>query len=147
MKLFGEVQRQKFGSLRFYDRFVLGHDAILEFPELAQRNVVSIVHTDDHKAGAPKFVVRADTKEEHKTVGGGVLFEIGVKGASHSVRVSDPAPFAGTVDEILVEGDGVIISKGQPVFRITPDEKIVIESPEERNARRRDATAAYLGKL
>ena len=57
------------------------------------------------------------------------------------------APFAGTVDEILVEGDGVIISKGQPVFRITPDEKIVIESPEERNARRRDATAAYLGKL
>ena len=57
------------------------------------------------------------------------------------------APFAGTVDEILVEGDGVIISKGQPVFRITPDEKIVVESPEERSARRREATAGYLGKL
>ncbi|HKK23452.1 MAG TPA: biotin/lipoyl-containing protein, partial [Pseudohaliea sp.] len=41
------------------------------------------------------------------------------------------APFAGTVDEVLVEDDGVIISKGQPLYKITPDEKIVIESPEE----------------
>mgnify|MGYP003109929746 CR=1 FL=1 len=57
------------------------------------------------------------------------------------------APFAGTVDEILVDGDGVIISKGQPIFRITPDERIVIESPEERSERRRSATAAYLAQL
>ena len=32
------------------------------------------------------------------------------------------APFAGTVDQVLVEGDGVIISKGQPIFKITPDD-------------------------
>ncbi len=57
------------------------------------------------------------------------------------------APFAGTVDEVLVEGDGVIISKGQPVFRITPDEKIVVESPEEIATRRRNATARYLELL
>ncbi|WP_439101467.1 biotin/lipoyl-containing protein [Congregibacter sp.] len=54
------------------------------------------------------------------------------------------APFAGTVDEVLVEGDGMIISKGQPVFRITPDEKIVVESPEEIAERRRSATSRYL---
>lgn len=57
------------------------------------------------------------------------------------------APFAGTVDEILVDGDGVIISKGQSIFRITPDEKIVIESPEERRERRWNATATYLAQL
>ena len=57
------------------------------------------------------------------------------------------APFAGTVDEVLVEGDGVIIGKGQAIFRITPDEKIVAESPETAAARRREATARYLAYL
>ena len=41
------------------------------------------------------------------------------------------APFAGTIDEVLVEGDGVIIAKGQPLFRVTPDEKVEIISDEE----------------
>jgi pyruvate/2-oxoglutarate dehydrogenase complex dihydrolipoamide acyltransferase (E2) component len=54
------------------------------------------------------------------------------------------APFAGTVDEVLVEGDGVIISKGQPLFKVSPDEKIVIETPEDIAERRRAATARYL---
>lgn len=57
------------------------------------------------------------------------------------------APFAGTVEEVLVEGDGMIISKGQAVFRITPDEKIVFESPEKIAERRRTATASYLAQL
>ena len=57
------------------------------------------------------------------------------------------APFAGTVDEVLVEGDGVIIKKGQPVFKITPDEKIVVESPEEIAARRKQHTDAFLEQL
>lgn len=57
------------------------------------------------------------------------------------------APFAGTVDEVLVEGEGVIIAKGQPIFRITPDEKIVVESPQAVAARRREATARYLAYL
>ena len=41
------------------------------------------------------------------------------------------APFSGTIDEVLVEGDGVIIAKGQPLFRVTPDEKVEITSDEE----------------
>ena len=57
------------------------------------------------------------------------------------------APFSGTIDEVLVETDGVIISKGQPIFKITPDEKIVVESPEEVAARRRTVTDQFLAKL
>ncbi|MEM1113566.1 MAG: biotin/lipoyl-containing protein [Pseudomonadota bacterium] len=57
------------------------------------------------------------------------------------------APFSGTIDEVLVDTDGVIISKGQPIFKITPDEKIVLESPEEVAARRRDKTGAFLKQV
>lgn len=57
------------------------------------------------------------------------------------------APFAGTIEEVLVDTDGVIISKGQPIFKITPDEKIVIESPVEVAARRRAATKLFLEQL
>jgi len=51
------------------------------------------------------------------------------------------APFSGTVDEVLVEGDGVIIAKGQPLFKVTPDEKVEILSDEEVAARRREHTS------
>ena len=57
------------------------------------------------------------------------------------------APFAGTIDEVLVDGDGVIIKKGQPIFKITPDEKIVVESPEEIAERRRTVTGEFLQQL
>jgi acetyl/propionyl-CoA carboxylase alpha subunit len=57
------------------------------------------------------------------------------------------APFAGTIDKVLVDVDGVIIKKGQPLFKVTPDEKIVIETPEEIAERMRKKTAAFLAKL
>ena len=57
------------------------------------------------------------------------------------------APFSGTIDKVLVEDDGVIISKGQPLFKITPDEKIVVQSPEEIAARRRELTAGFLQQI
>jgi biotin carboxyl carrier protein len=50
------------------------------------------------------------------------------------------APFAGTVDEVLVEDDGVIIAKGQPLFRVSPDEKVEVLSETEITAMRRDHT-------
>ena len=50
------------------------------------------------------------------------------------------APFAGTVDEVLVEGDGVIIAKGQPLFKVTPDEKVEVLSDTEMAALRREHT-------
>ena len=51
------------------------------------------------------------------------------------------APFAGTIDEVLVEGDGVIIAKGQPLFKVTPDEKVEVLSDDELAARQREHTA------
>lgn len=57
------------------------------------------------------------------------------------------APFAGTIDKVLVDDDGVIIKKGQPIFKITPDEKIVVESPEDIAARRRDVTGQFLQQV
>jgi biotin carboxyl carrier protein len=57
------------------------------------------------------------------------------------------APFAGTIDKILVEEDGVIISKGQPLFKITPDEVVVIESPVEVRNRRRQVTEQFLTQI
>ncbi|GAB3276361.1 biotin/lipoyl-containing protein [Parahaliea aestuarii] len=57
------------------------------------------------------------------------------------------APFSGTIEKVLVEDDGVIISKGQPLFKITPDEKIVVQTPEEIAARRRRITGAFLEQI
>jgi biotin carboxyl carrier protein len=54
------------------------------------------------------------------------------------------ATFSGTIDKILVEGDGVIIKKGQPLFKITPDEIVIEEAPEVIEARRQKSTAAFL---
>ena len=56
-----------------------------------------------------------------------------------------PAPFAGTIDKILIEGsDGVIVQKGQPLFKVSPDEKLVEVDPAEVERIRRERTAEYL---
>ena len=57
------------------------------------------------------------------------------------------APFSGTVDKVLVDGDGVIIKKGQPLFKITPDEKVEIETPEDIQKRQRAHTDEFLAKV
>ncbi len=56
------------------------------------------------------------------------------------------ATFAGTVTEVLVES-GTVVRKGQPLFRITPDEILVEEDPGERERRLRAATEAYVARL
>ena len=57
------------------------------------------------------------------------------------------APFSGTIEKVLVEADGMIIHKGQPIFKIVPDERPVIESAEEIAARRRETTGLFLQQL
>jgi acetyl/propionyl-CoA carboxylase alpha subunit len=54
------------------------------------------------------------------------------------------APFSGTIDEVLVSEDGVIIAKGQPLFKITPDETVETLAPEELNRRRSEHTRALM---
>ena len=57
------------------------------------------------------------------------------------------APFAGTVDKILVESNGTIVSKGQPLFKVTPDESFVEEDPAEAKARIESNTERYLAAV
>ncbi len=55
------------------------------------------------------------------------------------------APFSGTIDKIVIEGgDGTIVSKGQPLFKVTPDEKFVEVDPKEIEKQKRANTAEYL---
>ncbi len=59
-----------------------------------------------------------------------------------------PAPFAGTIDKILIEsGDGTIVQKGQPVFKVTPDEKFVEVDPKEIEREKRKQTSEYLEQV
>ncbi len=57
------------------------------------------------------------------------------------------APFAGTLDKILVEGDGVIVAKGQPLFKVTPDERVVPVDPKHLRAQRIQRTGHLLERL
>jgi acetyl/propionyl-CoA carboxylase alpha subunit len=55
------------------------------------------------------------------------------------------APFSGTLDKILMTGsDGTIVQKGQPLFKITPDEIFVDVNPDEVDRMKRERTATYL---
>lgn len=56
-----------------------------------------------------------------------------------------PAPFSGTIDKIIIEGgDGTIVSKGQALFKVTPDEKFVEVDPKEIEKQKRARTDEYL---
>ncbi len=58
------------------------------------------------------------------------------------------APFAGTVDKILVKsGEGSIVAKGQPLFKVTPDERVVDVDPAEVQRRIRENTQAHLSQI
>jgi pyruvate/2-oxoglutarate dehydrogenase complex dihydrolipoamide acyltransferase (E2) component len=58
------------------------------------------------------------------------------------------APFSGTIDKIVMQGsDGTIVSKGQPLFKITPDEKFVEIDQQEVDRERRTRTGEYLAAI
>lgn len=57
------------------------------------------------------------------------------------------APFSGTIKKVLVEKDGEIIKKGQPLFKIEPDEVIEIETPEQVSARKKAYTNEFLATI
>jgi acetyl/propionyl-CoA carboxylase alpha subunit len=55
------------------------------------------------------------------------------------------APFAGTLDKIIIQGgEGTIVQKGQPLFKITPDEKHVEVDPRQVEKQRRSTTSEAL---
>ncbi|MBW2689679.1 MAG: biotin carboxylase, partial [Deltaproteobacteria bacterium] len=86
--------------------------------------------------GMPLFINEGDHFEK-----GQPLFILEVMKMFNKV----PAPFSGTVDKIIIEGgDGVIVQKGQPIFKVTPDEKFVEVDPKEIERERRATTTEYL---
>jgi acetyl/propionyl-CoA carboxylase alpha subunit len=86
--------------------------------------------------GMPTFVKEGDHFEK-----GQPLFILEVMKMFNKV----PAPFSGTIDKILIEGgDGIIVKKGQPIFKVTPDEKFVETDPKEIEAQKRSTTDSYL---
>ncbi len=89
--------------------------------------------------GMPQFVTEGAHFEK-----GQPLFILEVMKMFNKV----PAPFSGTVDKILIEGgDGVIVQKGQPIFKVTPDEKFVDVDPRQIENEKRAATTEYLNSI
>jgi biotin carboxyl carrier protein len=86
--------------------------------------------------GRPRFVEEGMHFEK-----GQPLYIIEVMKMFNTVR----APFSGTLDKIIIQGgEGSIVQKGQPLFKITPDEKHVEVDPREREKQRRSTTAEAL---
>jgi biotin carboxyl carrier protein len=86
--------------------------------------------------GRPPFVTEGQHVEK-----GAPLYIIEIMKMFNTVR----APFACTIDRELFAGaDGSVVSKGQPLFKITPDEKFVEVDPKEIDRERRTRTSEHL---
>jgi acetyl/propionyl-CoA carboxylase alpha subunit len=86
--------------------------------------------------GRPPFVTEGQHFER-----GQALYIIEVMKMFNTVR----APFSGTIDKIIQTGaDGTVVQKGQPLFKITPDEKFVPVDPKAVERERRARTSAHL---
>ena len=86
--------------------------------------------------GLPPFVTEGMHFEK-----GQPLYIIEVMKMFNTIR----APFSGTIDKIIMEGaDGTIVQKGQPLFKITPDEKFVEVDQKELEREKRECTGKYL---
>ncbi len=86
--------------------------------------------------GLPPFVTEGMHFEK-----GQALYIIEVMKMFNTVR----ATFSGTIDKIIMQGaDGSIVQKGQPLFKISPDEKFVDVNPDEIALVKRERTSTYL---
>jgi biotin carboxyl carrier protein len=86
--------------------------------------------------GLPAFVHEGMHFEK-----GQALYIIEVMKMFNTVR----ATFSGTIDKIIMQGaDGSIVQKGQPLFKVTPDEKFIEVDQNEINQQKREKTLTYL---
>ena len=86
--------------------------------------------------GLPPFVTEGMHFEK-----GQALYIIEVMKMFNTVR----ATFSGTVDKIIMQGaDGSIVQKGQPLFKVTPDEKFVEVDSKVMETEKREKTTEYL---
>ena len=120
----------------------------------------------EHQAKMKKVLVPppVNKADEIVAVSGGMYYAQEAPGMPHFVEegqhfeAGDPlyilevmkmfnkvyAPFSGTIDKILVDTNGTIVSKGQALFKVTPDEQFVEEDPAEARARIESNTEQYL---
>ncbi len=123
----------------------------------------------EHQAKMKKVLVPppVNKADEIVAVSGGMYYAQEAPGMPHFVEegqhfeIGDPlyivevmkmfnkvyAPFAGTVDKILVDTNGTIVSKGQPLFKVTPDEKFVEQDAAMVRARIQSKTEQYLSAV
>ena len=86
--------------------------------------------------GMPSFITEGMHFEKGQT-----LYIIEVMKMFNKIN----AQFSGTIDKILIQGgDGTIVQKGQPLFKVTPDEKFVEIDVAELEKQKRDCTSRYL---
>jgi biotin carboxyl carrier protein len=86
--------------------------------------------------GRPPFVAEGQHVEK-----GQPLYIIEVMKMFNTVR----APFACTIDRVVMTGaDGSVVQKGQPLFKITPDERHVEVDPRDVERQRRARTSEHL---
>jgi acetyl/propionyl-CoA carboxylase alpha subunit len=86
--------------------------------------------------GKPSFV----SEGQHFEVGQ-PLYIIEVMKMFNTVR----APFSGTVVEVLMQGnEGTVVQKGQPLFKVVPDEQAVAVDADELARARKARTKAML---
>lgn len=57
------------------------------------------------------------------------------------------APFAGVIEKCLIENDGEIIKKGQPIFKIVPDEKIETLTDEQITKIKTQACSVFIDRI
>jgi biotin carboxyl carrier protein len=86
--------------------------------------------------GRPAFISEGQHFDK-----GSPLYIIEVMKMFNTVR----APFSGTVDKVIMTGnDGTVVQKGQPIFKITPDEKFEPIDPKKVEKERRARTSELL---
>ncbi|MBW7857352.1 MAG: biotin carboxylase [Leptonema sp. (in: Bacteria)] len=57
------------------------------------------------------------------------------------------AEFSGTIVEKFITDDGVVVKKGQPIFKVKPDEEIIVETIEEKEAKRKSYTEQLMNSF
>ncbi|HEX9290425.1 MAG TPA: biotin carboxylase N-terminal domain-containing protein [Anaeromyxobacteraceae bacterium] len=151
--LFMVAEKVKFFDFRVEPNLEVTIPAYLNDPELQARMKKVLVPPPATKAdelvapyggmfyrqeapGRPPFISEGQHFEK-----GTPLYIIEVMKMFNTVR----APFAGTVDRIVMQGaDGSVVQKGQPLFKITADEKFVEVDVKEVARERKSRTNEHL---
>ncbi|MBM4267383.1 MAG: biotin carboxylase [Deltaproteobacteria bacterium] len=108
-------------------------------PKASADQIVTPMGGTFYSREAPHLPVLIDEGQHFDP--GQPLFVIEVMKMFNKVSV----PFSGTITESLMQGkDATVVAKGQPIFRIEPDERIEEESPEKVAKRRREVTLSLL---